>query len=325
MREFAFELALCAHLEDGSETVVSRQLGASTAGTRVLDVVQVLPGAAFDERAAITDETIPPAAVEAAVGAGRARRVTEVFDLPPGRARAVAERAVDTGFLEYERRDGYDCVRQAVRYPDWFRGLRGIENKPDLGEPGDLRTQLRRDVSLAALDEVVVATASHVTGAHRNRIPDPVGIWWFDPGTGRREVVREPSRLGVDEPGIEILDRGAARTVVEPVTGAEKTRLRRRIAERAYGKGWRTYDLPACSRCEPTTVAGARALPGCSWKGRLVDAASECGSGCPEYDPVTASDPPVDPDAERDRRSPWRRDPDGRRRRQSGLDRFAGK
>ncbi|WP_436925207.1 DUF5787 family protein [Halosimplex amylolyticum] len=342
MQEFAFELALCARLE-APDRIVGRQLGAAVHGRRVADVVCVEPGPEFDRRAAITPHTIPPLAIESAVGPGTARSVTDAFDCHPERARAVAERAVELGFFERERSGSSAAVRQTVRYPEWFDSLVGIENKPDLDRPGDLRDQLRIDVSLGVFDEVVLATETYVTGAHLNRFPDEVGVWRFDPETGDREVVREAEPLATDGPGVELLDREAGRTNVRPVTAAEKRRQRRRIAERAYGKGWRTYELPDCRRCDsgavdPVEYADA-GLPWCEWKGGIVRPVADCGPECPGYEPADDEREAADDEREaadesggvegaddseaiRARLSAWEPDPAGVARRQSGLDRF---
>ncbi|WP_049998474.1 DUF5787 family protein [Halococcus sediminicola] len=321
MREFAFELALCASLEADVEGVVSRQLGTSLHGNRVMDVVHVEPGPGFDDRVRLTPHEIPVAAIESRVGVGTARYWKECFDCHPEHARSATERALDIGFFERENHGSREYVRQTARYPDdWFGTLVGIENKPDLGTPGDLESQLRRDVSLGLLDSVILATASHVTGAHLNRIPDAVGIWRFDPDGGTREVLREPTPLSPTEPGIEIGTRGAAKTAIRPVTADQKSRARRRIAERAYGKGWRTYDFPGCARVQDDEFAGARGLPYCEWKGRFVHPAAECSADCGGHEP--ADPPDVDLDGERDRRSPWLRNPERRQRRQAGLGRF---
>ncbi|WP_049927780.1 DUF5787 family protein [Halopiger goleimassiliensis] len=335
MSEFAFELALCAHLESGDgpvsgDGIVARQLGASVAdpGGRILDVVYVEPGPAFDDRAAITSDAIPDAAIESTVGPGRWRYWKSAFDCHPDRARRATDRALEVGFFESRPRNGREYVRQVARYPDWYGRLVGIENKPDLGRPGDLEAQLRTDVSLALVDEIVLATESYVTRAHLNRIPEEVGVWRVhrddsgDDGAATAleiEVVREPTPLTVDDPGIEPLASHPARTEVAVVDADEKARKRRRIAERAYGKGWRTYGLPDCVQCDPDDSSGAT-LPWCAWAGRIVDAGSECGPSCPGYDPATT--PEADLEAERDRRTPWVAEPSGKQRRQSGLDRF---
>lgn len=316
MSEFAFELALCAHLEQQRDTILSRQLGASVHGRRVLDTVLVDPGPNFAERAAITSETIPPAAIESDVGTGRARFWKAAVDTHPERAREVVERAIDIGFFERERATGQLAVRQTARYPDqWFDRIVAVENKPDLDRPGALETQLLTDVELALVDEVVLATNSHVTGAHLNRIPEAVGVWEFDPETGERDVIRDATPLSTDEAGIEIIERGSARTQISVATAAEKRRARRRIAERAYGKGWRTLGMPDCARADPQN-----GLPYCQYHDRVVRPASDCGESCGGYDPTDS--PASDGDALRAARTPWVADPDGRRRRQSGLDRY---
>ncbi|SFS40327.1 DUF5787 family protein [Halostagnicola kamekurae] len=348
--EFAFELELCAHLESAGRPgaagtdVVARQLGGAVAkpGGRILDIVCVEPGPAFADRLALTSETIPDAAIESDVGPGTARYWKAAFpdDCHPERARSAVERALEIDFFEGERRNGRRYVRQVARYPDWFGRLVGIENKPDLGTPGDLEAQLRTDASLGLVDEAILATESYVTRAHLNRIPEEIGVWRVSRGDaddvadGRPleiDVIREPIPLAVDEPGVEPLEYHPGHTEVAIVPPERKARTRRRIAERAFGKGWRTFRFPDCEACEAGSPADeersdgpepgtATPLPFCRWKGRIVDAESECGPACPGYEP--AAEPEVDLEEERDRRTPWRRDPSGRRRRQSGLDRF---
>jgi hypothetical protein len=322
VREYAFELALCATREPETEGLLARQLGASCHGTRVLDVVEVEPGPRFEERISLCPGTVPAPVLESDIGPGTARDPRESLDVHPDRLEDIVDAAVNAGYLERERRDGRDLVRATGRYPeDWAGRLRGIENKPDLGRPGDLERQLRTDVSLALVDEVVLATASHVTGAHLNRIPDAVGVWRFDPETGEREVVREPAPLDTDGHGIEPLADHSGRTDIAVVTAAEKRRARRRLAERAFGKGWRPAAgaWPDCARIAVGERAGTGPLPDCPWKGRLVDPASECGPSCDGHDPGTA--PAVDPEDARAAATVW--DPDaGDRRRQTGLDGF---
>ncbi|MGQ4556669.1 DUF5787 family protein [Halobellus sp. GM3] len=320
-REFAFELELCSHLETATEWVLSRQLGATVdrAGRRIVDVVGVVPGPDFDERAEITERAIPKRAIESDVGVGEAvpRRRALDGDLTPEIRDGIVDAAVDVGFFETERRNGRGYVRQTTRYPErWFDRLVGIENKPDLADPGALSRQLRTDVSLGLFEEVVLATESHVTRAHLNRIPPAVGVWRFDPETGTRDVIREATPLRTDAPGIELVDERPLRTDVVPVSAESKARARRRIAERAYGKGWRTYGFPACVHAEAT----AEGLPYCARFDRVVDPSRACGSDCDARDP---GDPPaVDSDALRGERTPWRPDPPGVARRQAGLDRF---
>ena len=342
MREFAFELELCAALEERRGAIVARQLGASVAepGGRIVDVALIEPGPAFERRLSLAAETIPEAAIEADVGPGRWTPWRSAFDCHPERAARAVDRAVEIGFFERERREGRDCVRQVARYPDWIGGIVGIENKPDLATPGELERQLRTDVSLGLVDRAILATESHVTGAHLHRIPESVGVWRLHRGEGlpEIEVIRDPEPLSVAEPGIEPLAFEPGRTDVAVVPTAAKRRARRRLAERAYGKGWRTFGFPACGACEPVAkggdanpaVSGVDAavsdgegtpatLPYCRWKGRLIDAATECGPACAGFEPAESLD--VSLTEEREQRTPWRAEPSGVRR-QVGLDRF---
>ncbi|WP_435359629.1 DUF5787 family protein [Haloarchaeobius sp. DFWS5] len=322
MREFGFELHVCALLERDDEAVVARQLGGGVhSARRVLDVVCVEPGPNFDERVAITPETIPAAAIESEVGTGQARYWRDAFDGRSDHIREVVDRAVELGFFERERRGSRDYVRQSCRYPtDWFGQLVAIENKPDLGTPGDLEMQLRKDVQLGLVDEVVLATESYVTGAHLNRIPEEVGVWRVDTESATRAVIREPMPLPVAEPGVEIVQTHAGRTDVRIASATAKARARRALAERAYGKGWRTYDFPGCARAAETTLAESGCVPYCDWHERVVDPGSECGQDCPGFEAADPLDVAVA--AEREQQTPWVADPDGRARRQSGLDQF---
>ncbi len=317
--EFAFELALCARLETTTDRLVARQLGGAVAdpGRRVVDVVAVSPGPGFADRAAITAASLPAPVVEGSVGAGEAVAPAAAVDCRAERRAEVVERAIERGFLERVRRDGRTLVRQTTRYPeDWFDRLVAVENKPDLGRPGGLDRQLRHDVALGLFDAVVLATASHVTGAHLNRLPDPVGVWRVDPATGAREVVREPTPLAVGEPGFEPTADAPDRTDLARVEPAAKRRIRRRIAERAYGKGWRTYEPPACAHAALT----GDGRPRCGHYDRVVEPATDCGSGCPAFEPGEA--PALDAAALRAARSRWVAEPAGVTGRQAGLDRF---
>ncbi len=312
MREFDFELAVCAGLEaDGH--LVARQLSGGVHGSRVVDTVVVEPGPTFDARTRLTDATIPPRLLESDIGPGTARRPIELVG-DSEFAREAVEAGVDCGYLTRERRDGQAYVRATARYPDdWFARLVAVENKPNLERPGALELQLRKDVSLALFDEVWLATASHVTGAHLNRIPPEVGVWRVDPETGRRETVRDPTRLSTDETGIEVCDEHAARTAVRPVDAATKRRYRRRVAERAYGKGWRV-PFPDCPHVEERSVAGVDGLAYCTRQDRFARPADACD--------VAGEGPGVDVNARRAAHSPWVRDPAGAVRRQAGLDQF---
>lgn len=332
VREYGFELTVAAALEraglPGSPGVeaggfLARQLGTSVraAGSRIMDLVYVAPGPTFEERVKLSPRTIPPRAIESDVSVGSWTPAASAVEAPPEVATEIVDTAVSAGFFERRRRGGRTVIRRATRYPDsWFCGLLGIENKPDLARPGDLLAQLRRDRSLQVLDRLVVLTASHVTRAHRNRLPGSVGIWRFDPDDGQFEAIRDPAPLDSAAASFEIRAERPGRFDVMPVEPAAKARQRRRIAERAYGKGWRTFELPGCAKASPRTIAGTDGLPGCEWAGRLVEPNAECSTACPGYDP--ARPPSIDLDAERERRTPWDADPPGAAREQASLSAF---
>lgn len=317
MDEYAFELALCAELETSSDGIIARQLGTGVhaPGNRVMDIVLVEPGPAFAHRIGITPEAIPEPAIAAAVGPGRARhwkRAFDTLDMHPEAVRRIIDRAIDVGFFEGERRNGRQYIRQTTRYPDWFSGLTGIENKPDLGSPGDLEIQLRTDVSLGVLDRVVLATTSYVTGAHLNRIPDSVGVWRYQPG-GDIEIIRPAQGVATDDYGIEILDTHTGRTDIAIITPAQKERCRRRVAERAYAKGWQPARYPPCARLDPTWGG----VPQCTFYEKIVHH-RKCGPDCPGF---TAGEP-ADRRSLREANSPWCGSVVGTARRQAGLDAF---
>lgn len=319
VREYGFELRLCAHLETVSSGIIARQLGGGVheGGGRILDVVAIEPGPAFDRRRDLAADTIPSEAIESPVGPGRASRWPGEMDVSPEIADRVLAEAVRVGFFEHERRNGRDYVRQTIRYPDWIGKITAIENKPSLDAPGDLLDQLRHDVSLGLVDQVILATASHVTGAHLNRIPREVGVWRV-----RREeegvtvdVRRDPTPLDPAAWGIEVHDRSPLATAIRPVSPAAKARARTRLAERAYGKGWRPA-FPACSEARVASSSGTPSLPYCDWKDRVVDSAG-CGPACPGHTPA---DPPVsERAAERASRTAWDANPTGFVREQASL------
>lgn len=322
MREYEFELRLCAHLEDHTDAIVARQLGGGVdaPGARVLDVVAVEAGPGIRERAQITAKSIPPAAIAHPVGPGRFRRWPGRGSLDGETAERVRERAVACGFFEERRRGGQTEVRQTTRYPDWFTAITAIENKPDLDRPGDLLDQLRFDVSVGLVDRVIVATESYVTGAHRHRLPDPVGIWRVERDGACLGVteIRPSEPLAVADWGIEIVGHRPAETRIRPVTPAAKRRARIRLAEWAYGSGWRPQ-LPGCARASVASTSGTEALPYCDWKDRVIDPGG-CGPACPGFEPAPA--PHADHDAERAERTPWVAAPEGVASTQIGLEDF---
>jgi len=317
--EFAFELALCSHLETATEWVISRQLGAAVVhpGRRIIDICGVIPGSSFDTRSMITDERIPERAIAGPAGVGTSVRRSDAIDGSPQTTEAAIEQALAADFFTIEHQNGQEHIRQTTRYPTgWFDQIIGIENKPDLKRPGELTRQLQVDISLGLFDAVILATKTHVTRAHLNRIPDAVGVWQFDPDTADRTIIKQSTKLATGTPGIELGSDQSDHTEIHPVSSEKKARARRRVAERAYGKGWRNYPLPSCAHAE--TQPDGR--PYCAEFNCVINPAQSCDTECPAY---THAEPPrCNSDGLRDERSPWHSDPPGVRHRQSGLDRF---
>ncbi len=322
MGEYAFELRLCATLETQTAGVVARQVGAGVANAarRVLDIVVIEPGPAFERRCQLSANAIPPAAIACDVGVGRWRQWPRDVDVSSAAAEHVLDRAVRAGFFEQERRGGKTYVRQTVRYPAWIGHVTAIENKPDLRSPGEMIDQLRYDVCLRLVDEVILATESYVTRAHLNRLPDAVGVWRVQSSDDAVsiEVIREPTPLDRCGWGIEIRSTTPTSTEIRSISPQAKRSARIRLAERAYGKGWRPT-FPGCARVRPHTVAETPCLPHCDWKDRVVDPGG-CGPACDGHDPA---DPPVIEDSKaRDRRTGWRACPVGFATEQADLTMF---
>lgn len=315
--EFAFELALCAALER-PDRVVGRQHGGAVvaAGSRIVDICIVEPGPEFDDRTAITEETIPAPVIEAEIGPGEAVPAKEALDATVDRRAQLVETACEVGYLTRERRGGTQLLRATTRYPDdWFGRLVAVENKPDLDRPGDLEAQLRFDAALGLFDAVVLATESYVTRAHLNRLPDTVGVWRFDPDTGDRTVIREATTIDPETLGVEIRDEKPLRTDIAVVGARAKHRRRRRIAERVYGHGWRPTP-PDCSHVSLTRDG----RPFCEAFDRVINP----GDDCPDCRAHTPAEPPdLDREALRDTRTAWQPDPAGTATQQSGLTRFS--
>lgn len=319
MTEGAFEVAVCAHLENKRDGIIARQLGGgvSVPSNRVLDTVVIEPGMEFDKRTKLTDSTIPPVAIESSIGPGRASPAMPAFDCHPRRAKRIIDRAVEVGFFERERRGSRTVIRQVDRYPDWVGSLMGIENKPDLDKPGALQRQLRIDVALGLLDRVVLATESHITAAHEKRFPNPVGIWQVtrnDDGVIDNVDVHRVAKP-LDGGGVEVLEEHPGRTDIDIVDDESLAQARRRVAERAYGKGWRPTLYPSCSSMSPSDTG----IPYCEYYKSVVDP-NRCGQDCPGY--KSSHHPNIAVEEMRDALSGWVADPPGMTRQQSALDRY---
>ncbi|MFB6218009.1 MAG: DUF5787 family protein [Halobacteriaceae archaeon] len=206
--------------------------------------------------------------------------------------RAAVHRAADREVVETRRAGNRIELRRRWAYPDWADRVVAIENKPDLDRSAaaDLADQLRRDVALALADEVWVATRAtgrRVEPVLLEDLPVEAGVLTLG---GTATVEWHPRTL--EGPGTRILDRpvggdhdrSAAR--FEYADPRELAATRREIAERVYGRGWRSYVESMRPDCRHFEVrrAGHGYVPSCAALEREQTAA-ECAGSCPEFEP----------------------------------------
>jgi hypothetical protein len=185
--------------------------------------------------------------------------------------REAVHRATARGVVETRRQGNRIELRRVAPYPDWVSRIVAIENKPDLDASAAraLASQIRYDVDCGLLDEVWVATRATddtVPAVLLEEFPVEAGVLAVDPASGTAEVLWHPSRLSPSGEG-----------------SADRRRV---IAERAYGRGWRSYVdtmRPDCRHFELTEVAAAF-VPYCAAKGRCQTGA-ECAGSCAAFEP----------------------------------------
>jgi hypothetical protein len=198
--------------------------------------------------------------------------------------RAAVHRAADRGVVEKRRRGNRIEIRRIAPYPDWLRRIVAVENKPDLDASAAraLAGQLEHDVETALADEVWVATestGSRVEPALLEDLPVDVGILTLSidaDGTG-----------GLDDEPVASVEWYPSEVTPEGDGNDDEHRRRRlELAERAYGRGWRSYHetmRPDCRHFELRRF-GRALLPRCAAKDRSQTAA-ECAGSCPEFEP----------------------------------------
>ena len=210
--------------------------------------------------------------------------------------RESIHRAADRDVLETRKNGGRIEIRRRWAYPDWVERVIAIENKPDLdaSAAGALASQIEHDVALGLADEVWIATRrtdSTIPPALFEDVPVEAGILEIDPHTLDAEVAWHPRTLAFDDPGTRILERpaGGSRDAsaarFEYVEPAEKRDRRLEIAERAYGRGFRSFVdtmRPDCRHFE-ARIAG-QVLPYCRAKDQ-IPTARECAGSCPAFEP----------------------------------------
>ena len=281
--EFAFELLVCRwaelawHPADGDRpVVVARQLG--TRERRWDTVVLEVDPDAFPIRRAFGEDGLDSDLLRVVRGApAEWAWYRDALDDPGFPWRYVREAIHRAAALELvEKRTGRNGrieFRRVRGYPDWVERVIAIENKPDLDASAAraLADQLRHDVEAGLADEVWVATGAtgeRVSPALLEDMPVEVGVLEFDFADG--------------------VDADAADVVWHPTALAADGDPRRRLllAERAYGKGWRSFRetmRPDCRHFE-LRREGRALVPHCAAKGR-VPTAAECKGSCPEFSP----------------------------------------
>jgi hypothetical protein len=197
--------------------------------------------------------------------------------------------------IERRRRGNRIELRRKRAYPDWVRRIVAIENKPDLDASAArrLRPQVEHDVAMALADEVWVATAATGASVEPALLEDlPVEAGILTVGEDGASVAWHPTTLPVDDPGTRILDRpaggdrDASAACFEYADPAWKRDKRLELAERAYGRGWRSYVGTMRSDCRHFELApeATGVFPYCGAKDR-AQTATECSGSCPAFEP----------------------------------------
>jgi hypothetical protein len=278
--EFVFELLVCRWAERAwpptdraAAPVVARQLG--TADRRWDTVVVETTPAALAARSQFGPRTLDSDLLHV-VRHAPAEWAWYRDALPdPGYpwryVRAAVHRAADRGVVETRRDGNRVLLRRIAPYPDWVDRIVAIENKPDLSASAARRLgeQMSHDVGEGLADEAWIATAA--TGA----TVEPALL---------EAVPVEAGVLTVDRD-----DRGRARGSVEWLPadlddGDPTARLE--LAERAYGRGFRSYVdrmRPDCRHYE-LRRRGDALVPWCGAKERHQTSA-ECAGDCGAFEP----------------------------------------
>jgi len=295
--EFGFELLVCRWAEESwpptgerdGAVVVARQLG--TADRRWDTVVLECDPAGLAARAQFGPEELDSDLLHVVRNApiewAWYRDALPHPGYPWRYVRAAVHRAADRGVVETRRVGNRIQLRRIAPYPDWLRRIVAIENKPDLDAAAAraLADQLRHDVETGLADEVWVATAAtgdRVEPALLEDLPVDVGILAVDVGADRGGPDGSPAAPDGVDASVEWLPSDVT------AAAADGTRRDRRLelAERAYGRGWRSYHDTMRPDCRHFRLRrfGSALVPHCAAKGRSQTAA-ECSGSCAEFEP----------------------------------------
>jgi len=306
--EFGFELRVCGWAErawppdgDGdpdTAVVVGRQLG--TRDRRWDTVVVEADTDALEQRAVLGDRELD-SDLRHVVGNAPPDWAWYRDALPdPGYpwryVRAAVHRAADRELVETRRRNNRVELRRVAPYPDWVERVVAIENKPDLTASAarDLAPQLERDVARGLADEVWIATSAtgeRVEPVLLEDVPVEAGVLVFDfEAADPATVAWHPRSLDAEGLGTRIVDRGDGddRGTFEYTDPAAKRDRRLGIAERAYGRGWRTFGDAMRPDCRHFRLrrdeTGRTLVPYCAAKGR-EPTTRECSGDCADFEP----------------------------------------
>jgi hypothetical protein len=302
--EFGFELRVCAWAErawppDGERgeraVVVGRQVG--TRRRRWDTVVVETTPEKLRRRARFGAEALDSDLLHVVRNAPAEwawyRDALPEPDYPWRYVREAVHEAADRGVLETRRAGTRIEVRRRWPYPEWADRVIAVENKPDLAASAaaDLPEQLERDVALGLADEVWVATrptGERVEPVLFEDLPVEAGVLAVADAEATvewhpRRLDRETGTRILDRPAGGEHDRSAAR--FEYVDSGELAATRREIAERVYGRGWRSYVGTMRPDCRHFTLRRAEGyVPYCGAKGREPTAA-ECAGSCARFEP----------------------------------------
>jgi len=286
--EFIYELQVCRWAElawppdEPAESVylVARQLG--TASRRWDTVVVEVDPAALAARHQFGDRELDSDLLHIVRNAPAEWTYYRDALPDPGYpwryVREAIHRAAARGVVNKRKQGNRIQIKRIASYPDWVRRLIAIENKPDLDASAarQLADQLDHDVDRGLADEVWVATQKtgrRVEPALLESLPVEAGILTTDFADGvdaeAASVEWYPSRLSA-------------------ASGEDAVHQSRRLelAERAYGRGWRSYHETMRPDCRFFELRrnGRGLLPWCAAKG-CHQSSTVCSSSCAEFQP----------------------------------------
>ncbi|SEH55009.1 hypothetical protein SAMN05192561_10635 [Halopenitus malekzadehii] len=299
--EFGYELLVCRWAElawrpagDPTPVIVGRQVG--TRKRRWDTVVVEVDPDGLRQRRTFGDREIDRELLEIVREAPADwewyRDALPEPEYPWRYVREAIHRAADRGLID-ERASGSAGggrieIRRKRPYPDWVRRVVAIENKPDLdaSAAAALADQLAYDVDAGLLDETWLATeatGSRLEPALRREIPIEAGIvltdfeTGVDPDSGTVAWLPSDLRAAGGESG-----DGSGSGPTDP----DRETRRLVLAERVYGRGWRSFHDTMRPDCRHFRLAhaGEAMRPDCAAKGRCPTA-RECSGSCASFSP----------------------------------------